>query len=90
MGRGDEAEKLLFEQLDQLLVDAQRGVTVPARRSRGVRTTRSSWRWPPPMVAGLTTSFVSHGGGADVCGSVVDELYTVLRQVKAVNLDGLA
>ncbi|HEY8944673.1 MAG TPA: FHA domain-containing protein, partial [Polyangiaceae bacterium] len=25
MGRGDEAEKLLFEQMDQVLVDAQRG-----------------------------------------------------------------
>src|SRR3954471_16130903 len=28
MGRGEEAEKLLFEQLDQLLVDAQCGVIV--------------------------------------------------------------
>jgi len=87
MGRGDEAEKLLFEQLDQLLVDAQRGVTVaPATLERAseyalklaLLTTNGRW---------VDYIFRLHAALGRTCaGHVVDELYTVLRKVKAVNL----
>lgn len=87
MGRGEEAEKLLFEQLDQLLVDAQRGVTVaPETLERAAEyalklalvTTNGRW---------IDYIFRLHAAVGRTCaGSVVDELYTVLRKVKAVNL----
>jgi len=87
MGRGEEAEKLLFEQLDQLLVDAQRGVTVASetleRASEyalklALATTNGRW---------VDYIFRLHAAVGRMCaGPVVDELYTVLRKVKAVNL----
>jgi Inner membrane component of T3SS, cytoplasmic domain len=87
MGRGEEAEKLLFEQLDQLLVDAQRGVNVAAetieRASEyalklGVATSNGRW---------VDYIFRIHAAVGRTCpGPVIDELYTVLRKVKAVNL----
>jgi len=87
MGRGEEAEKLLFEQLDQLLVDAQRGVTVPIdtleRASEyalklGLVTTNGRW---------VDYIFRLHAAVGRTCaGPIVDELYTVLRKVRAVNL----
>ena len=87
MGRGDEAEKLLFEQLDQLLVDAQRGVTVAnetlARASDyalKLALATANGRW-------VDYIFRLHSAVGRMCaGPVVDELYTVLRKVKAVNL----
>ena len=87
MGRGDEAEKLLFEQLDQLLVDAQRGVSVlPETLERAtdyalkLSVATGNGRWVDYIFrihAALGRTCVAH---------VVDELYTVLRKVKAVNL----
>jgi hypothetical protein len=87
MGRGDEAEKLLFEQLDQLLVDAQRGVNVvPETVERAsdyalkLSTATGNGRW-------VDYIFRIHAAVGRPCpGPVVDELYTVLRKVKAVNL----
>jgi len=87
MGRGDEAEKLLFEQLDQLLVDAQRGVTVPTETlgrasdySLKLAVATGNGRW-------VDYIFRLHAAVGRTCaGSVVDELYTVLRKVKSVNL----
>jgi hypothetical protein len=87
MGRGDEAEKLLFEPLDQLLVDAQRGVVVANETLErasdyalklALATTNGRW---------VDYIFRLHGAVGRMCaGLVVDELYTVLRKVKAVNL----
>ena len=87
MGRGEEAEKLLFEQLDQLLVDAQRGVTVPTETlgrasdySLKLAVATGNGRW-------VDYIFRLHAAVGRMCaGPIVDELYTVLRKVKAVNL----
>lgn len=87
MGRGEEAEKLLFEQLDQLLVDAQRGVNVsPETLERAadyalkLSQTTANGRW-------VDYIFRLHAACGKMCpGPVVDELYTVMRKVKAVNL----
>ena len=87
MGRGEEAEKLLFEQLDQLLVDAQRGVrVVPETLERAadyalkLSQATGNGRW-------VDYIFRLHTAVAKMCpGPVIDELYTVLRKVKAVNL----
>jgi hypothetical protein len=87
MGRGEEAEKLLFEQLDQLLVDAQRGVNVvPETLERAadyalkLSQTTGNGRW-------VDYIFRLHAAVGRMCpGHVVDELYTVMRKVKAVNL----
>jgi len=87
MGRGDEAEKLLFEQLDQLLIDAQRGVTISSETaeraseySLKLAIATSNGRWVD-YIFRLYTAL-----GRMCAGSIVDELYTVLRKVKAVNL----
>jgi hypothetical protein len=87
MGRGDEAEKLLFEQLDQLLVDAQRGVTVAHETlerasdyALKLALATANGRW-------VDYIFRLHAALGRTCaGPIVDELYTVLRKVKAVNL----
>jgi len=87
MGRGEEAEKLLFEQLDQLLVDAQRGVNVitdtlerASEYALKLAVATSHGRW-------VDYIFRLHAAvGRTVPGPVVDELYTVMRKVKAVNL----
>jgi hypothetical protein len=87
MGRGEEAEKLLFEQLDQLLVDAQRGAKVPTETldrasdyALKLALATSNGRW-------VDYIFRLHTALRRMCaGPVVDELYTVLRKVKAVNL----
>ncbi|MEI9950957.1 MAG: FHA domain-containing protein [Pseudomonadota bacterium] len=87
MGRGDEAEKLLFEQLDQLLVDAQRGLKLTSetleRASEyalklALATTHGRW---VDYIFRLHTAV-----GRPCAGPIVDQLYTVLRKVKAVNL----
>jgi len=87
MGRGDEAEKLLFEQMDQVLVDAQRGVNVaPETLERAsdyalkLASATSNGRWVD-FIFRLHTAI-----GRPCPGTVVDELYTVLRKVKTVNL----
>jgi hypothetical protein len=87
MGRGDEAEKLLFEQLDQLLIDAQRGVTISTETAERaseyalkLAIATSNGRWVD-YIFRLYTAL-----GRMCAGSIVDELYTVLRKVKAVNL----
>jgi hypothetical protein len=86
MGRGDEAEKLLSEPLEQLLVDAQRGVVSSETLERAseyalklaLATTNGRW---------VDYIFRLHAAVGRTCaGSIVDELYTVLRKVKAVNL----
>jgi len=87
MGRGDEAEKLLFEPLDQLLVDAQRGVAVATETLErasvyalklALATTNGRW---------VDYIFRLHAAVGRTCpGAIVDELYTVLRKVKSVNL----
>jgi Inner membrane component of T3SS, cytoplasmic domain len=87
MGRGEEAEKLLFEQMDQVLVDAQRGVNVvPETVERAsdyalkLASATSNGRW-------VDYIFRLHNALGRTCpGPIVDELYTVLRKVKAVNL----
>jgi hypothetical protein len=87
MGRPDEAEKLLFEQLGQLLVDAQRGVTVATETverasdyALKLALASTNGRW-------VDYIFRLHAALGRTCASpVVDELYTVLRKVKAVNL----
>ena len=87
MGRGEEAEKLLFEQLDQLLVDAQRGVNVLTETlerasdyALKLATATSNGRW-------VDYIFRLHAAVGRTCpGPVVDELYTVMRKVKTVNL----
>ncbi|MEO8900930.1 MAG: FHA domain-containing protein [Polyangiaceae bacterium] len=87
MGKGEEAEKLLFEQLDQLLVDAQRGVNVPTETTERASdyavklgSATSNGRW-------VDYIFKLHTALGRPCPApVVDELYTVLRKVKAVNL----
>ena len=87
MGRGEEAEKLLFEQLDQLLVDAQRGVTVAAETVE--RATEYALKLSVATSNGRWVDYIFrlYGAVGRTCpGPVVDELYTVLRKVKAVNL----
>ncbi|MEO7034067.1 MAG: FHA domain-containing protein [Polyangiaceae bacterium] len=87
MGKGEEAEKLLFEQLDQLLVDAQRGVNVLTETMERASdyalklgSATSNGRW-------VDYIFKLHTALGRPCPApVVDELYTVLRKVKAVNL----
>ncbi|HYQ41008.1 MAG TPA: FHA domain-containing protein [Polyangiaceae bacterium] len=87
MGRGEEAEKLLFELLDQLLVDAQRGVTITTETleraseyALKLAIATSHGRW-------VDYIFRLHAAMGRMCaGPIVDELYTVLRKVKAVNL----
>lgn len=87
MGRGEEAEKLLFEQMDQLLTDAQRGVTViPDTLARAsdyalkLSLATGNGRW-------VDYIFRLYAAVGRTCpGPVIDELYTVLRKVKAVNL----
>ena len=87
MGKGEEAEKLLFEQLDQLLVDAQRGVNVPTETlerasdyALKLGSATSNGRW-------VDYIFKLHSAlGRPCTAPVVDELYTVLRKVRAVNL----
>ena len=87
MGKGEEAEKLLFEQLDQLLVDAQRGVNVPTETLERASdyavklgSATGNGRW-------VDYIFKLHTALGRPCPApVVDELYTVLRKVKAVNL----
>ncbi len=87
MGRGDEAEKLLFEQLDQLLADAQRGVNVvPETLERAadyalkLSQATGNGRW-------VDYIFRLYAAVGKMCpGHVVEELYTVMRKVKAVNL----
>jgi len=87
MGRGDEAEKLLFELLDQLLVDAQRGLTITTETldraseyALKLAIATSHGRW-------VDYIFRLHAALGRMCaGPIVDELYTVLRKVKAVNL----
>jgi hypothetical protein len=87
MGKGEEAEKLLFEQLDQLLVDAQRGVSVPSETMERASdyalklgSATGNGRW-------VDYIFKLHGALGRPCPApVVDELYTVLRKVRAVNL----
>jgi hypothetical protein len=87
MGKGEEAEKLMFEQLDQLLVDAQRGMNVSLETAEracdyalrlGVTTNNGRW---------VDYIFRLHTALRRPCPApVVDELYTLLRKVKAVNL----
>ncbi len=87
MGKGEEAEKLMFEQLDQLLVDAQRGVNISlATTDRAcdyalrLGSATSNGRWVDYL-------FRLYGALRRPCPApVVDELYTLLRKVKAVNL----
>jgi hypothetical protein len=87
MGRSEEAEKLLFEQMDQVLADAQRGVNVPAETierscdyALKLASGTSNGRWVDYIFR------LHHALGKTCPGPVVDELYTVLRRVKAVNL----
>ena len=90
MGRGEEAEKLLFEQMDQVLVDAQRGVSVPPETleracdyALKLASATSNGRW-------VDFIFRLHNALGRTCpGPIVDELYTVLRKVKTVNLSVL-
>ncbi len=87
MGKGEEAEKLMFEQLDQMLVDVQRGVNVPFETTEracdyalrlGSATSHGRW---------VDYIFRLHRALGRPCPApVVDELYTLLRKVKAVNL----
>jgi len=87
MGRGEEAEKLLFELLDQLLVDAQSGVTIATETlerasdyALKLALVTANGRW-------VDYIFRLHAAVGRTCaGPIVDELYTVLRRVKAVNL----
>jgi hypothetical protein len=90
MGRGDEAEKLLFEQLDQLLVDAQRGVTVSIETAD--RASDYALKLAVASANGRWVDYIFrlHSALGRMCaGSTVDELYTVLRKVKSVNLTAL-
>ncbi|HEX2670507.1 MAG TPA: FHA domain-containing protein [Polyangiaceae bacterium] len=90
MGRGEEAEKLLFEQLDQLLVDAQRGVTVSSETAE--RASEYALKLAAATANGRWVDYIFrlHSAVGRMCaGSIVDELYTVLRRVKAVNLGAL-
>lgn len=90
MGRGDEAEKLLFEQLDQLLVDAQRGVTVSSETAE--RAAEYALKLAIATANGRWVDYIFrlHSALGRMCvGHVVDELYTVLRKVKSVNLPAL-
>ena len=87
MGRGDEAEKLLGEPLEQLLVEAQRGRSIASEPLERASTyalklalATSNGRW-------VDYIFRLHAALGRMCaGPVVDELYTVLRKVNAVNL----
>ncbi|HET7542951.1 MAG TPA: FHA domain-containing protein [Polyangiaceae bacterium] len=87
MGRGDEAEKLLGEQLEQLLGDAQRGAAVAGEALQRASNyalklalATSNGRW-------VDYIFRLHLALGRMCAAhVVDELYTVSRKVKAVNL----
>ncbi|HEX3774928.1 MAG TPA: FHA domain-containing protein [Polyangiaceae bacterium] len=87
MGRGEEAEKLLFEQLDQVLADAQRGVGVPTETleracdyALKLASTTSNGRWVDYIFR------LHHALGRTCPGPIVDELYTVLRKVKTMSL----
>lgn len=90
MGRGEEAEKLLSDQLEQLLADAQRGVNVApetieraAHYALKLSLATGNGRW-------VDFIFRVYSAAGRTCpGPVVDELYTVLRKVKAVNLSVL-
>lgn len=90
MGRAEEAEKLLGEQLEQLLGDAQRrGFVASESLERAtdfalkLAVISGNGRW-------VDYIFRLHAAQGRMCaGPVVDELYTVLRKVKAVNLQVL-
>jgi hypothetical protein len=87
MGRADDAEKLLFEQLDQLLVDAQRGVAVTSETLE--RASEYALKLALASTNGRWVDYIFHlhaAVGRTCASSVVDQLYTVLRRVKAVNL----
>jgi hypothetical protein len=87
MGRGDEAEKLLFEQLDQLLIDAQRGVTISSETAD--RASEYALKLAIATANGRWVDYIFrlHAAVGRMCaGPIVDELYTVLRKVKSVNL----
>jgi len=87
MGRGEEAEKLLFEQMDQVLADAERGIAITAE------TVERSCDYAIKLAAatsnGRWVDFIFRLNAAlrRTCpAAIVDELYTVLRRVKSVNL----
>ena len=90
MGRGEEAEKLLLEQTEQVLADAQRGINVPPETveracdyALKLAMATSNGRW-------VDYIFRLHNALGKTCpGPIVDELYTVLRKVKTVNLSVL-
>lgn len=87
MGRGDEAEKLLSELLEQLLVDAQRGTPVGAATVE--RASEYALKLALATANGRWVDYIFrvHTALGRMCaGPTVDELYTVLRKVKAVNL----
>jgi len=87
MGRAEEAEKLLFDPLDQLLVDAQRGVSVATETLE--RASEYALKLASASTNGRWVDYIFrlHAAVGRMCpGPVVDELYTVLRRVKAVNL----
>jgi hypothetical protein len=87
MGRGDEAEKLLGEQLEQLLGDAQRGGTVATEALQ--RASEYALKLALATGNGRWVDYIFrlHAAVGRMCAAVVvDELYTVLRKVKAVSL----
>ncbi|HEY4156765.1 MAG TPA: FHA domain-containing protein [Polyangiaceae bacterium] len=88
MGRADEAEKLIGEQLEQAAADLERGHAVSAETidkaveyAMKLAAATLHGRWVDHI-------FRVHKVLKRPCpGPVVDELYTVLRKVKAINLN---
>ncbi|MFZ5890317.1 MAG: FHA domain-containing protein [Myxococcota bacterium] len=83
MGRGDEAERLIGQQLEQLLIDVETGRN-PSHESVD-RGARYALRIAAATQAARWTDFLFRIYAAQkrLCpAAVVDELYTVLRKVR--------
>ncbi len=88
MGRAEEAERLLAAPLADVIEASRAGKRLShvARRAWR-RALRRSLRRPPARGAGSTTSSSSTRRRGGPCPApVVDELYTALRKVNAVDL----
>jgi pSer/pThr/pTyr-binding forkhead associated (FHA) protein len=83
MGRGDEAERLIGQQLEQLLIDVETG------KSPSAESIERGARYALRIAAGMQSSrwtdylFRIYAAQKRPCpATIVDELYTVMRKVR--------
>lgn len=90
LGRGDEAERLLFPQIEQMLTEVERGKKHdPAHIDRACEYALKIAQ-ATGNAAGMTMVFRFYRALRRLCPSaLVDELYAVARKVKQPNVDEL-